>query len=201
MFEPTDYLPLPISRFLEDCNARRSVPGGGCVSACAGALAASMSLMAANYSTGKKYEAVAGQMGEIIARLTGIQQELTSLMLADQQAFLALQAALKEKSSTVSAATEQAARIPLRMVELCAAGLADGVVLAEIGNRNLLSDVGVSAILFEAAARAAALNVRVNLPALPSAIAEDLRLRLQSGLGSAEARLRIIQTTLAHHGL
>jgi formiminotetrahydrofolate cyclodeaminase len=55
------------------------------------------------------------------------------------------------------------------VVRLAADVLDLAASIASIGNRNAVSDAGAAALLAAAAARGAALNVRINLPSLPDA--------------------------------
>jgi formiminotetrahydrofolate cyclodeaminase len=68
-----------------------------------------------------------------------------------------------ERQAAVERALRGAMQAPLDVMCQCAgiAALADR--LADISNPNLITDVGVSAILAEAACAAARLNVEVNL--------------------------------------
>lgn len=53
--------------------------------------------------------------------------------------------------------------MPLRVAEAAVEVGALSAVAAEIGNVNAVSDAGVAAVLAEAAAQSAALNVKINL--------------------------------------
>lgn len=96
----------------------------------------------------------------------------------------------------------EAARVPLRTAKVAAEVLELASRIAPIGNRNAVSDAGVAAQLAGAALRGALLNVRINLPYLPtdeplrnSAPPELIRLeavadeRERAALAAVDARL------------
>ncbi len=96
----------------------------------------------------------------------------------------------------------EAARVPLRTAKVAAEVLELASRIAPIGNRNAVSDAGVAAQLAAAALRGALLNVRINLPYLPtdeplrnSAPPELIRLeavadeRERAALAAVDARL------------
>jgi formiminotetrahydrofolate cyclodeaminase len=160
--------------YLEDAASRKSAPGGGSVSALAGALAAAMGEMVANFTAGrKKYAAVEEQVRDALSELTDARAALVELMDADVAAYGAVSAAYAlpaetdEQKQARKAAVDQAMRgameVPLAVMQRCGQVAAATERLAAIGNPNLITDAGVSAILAEAACAAARLNVEVNL--------------------------------------
>src|SRR5437764_5937929 len=83
-----------IDSFLEATAARQPTPGGGSVTALAGALAAALGEMVINYSLGKKdLEAFAGELRPAQAEFAKARQLLLALMIEDQAAYEALKSA------------------------------------------------------------------------------------------------------------
>lgn len=121
-------------------------------------------------------------MEAILKSSEELRGKLTSIIDEDTTAFNKLMAAFgmpketdeqkNQRTKAIQEATKAATLVPMRLMELCeeGAGLAQSV--AEKGNRNSLSDAGVSLLLLQAAAHGASLNVRINLPGL-----EDQRFR------------------------
>ena len=159
-----------IAQFLDGAAAKQPAPGGGSVTALAGALAAAMGEMVLNYSVGKKgLEAYQEQLRAALAELHRARQLMIELMAEDQTAFQALSAARKlpkesaEWRSQFPAALLASIRTPeaiaataLAMLELC-----DRV--SDFVNPYLLSDLAVCAELAMCTVRCGLHNVRVNL--------------------------------------
>ena len=164
----------PLERYLHDAASGEPTPGGGSVAALAGALACTMAQMAANFTTGKKkYQAVEAEVQERLAGLQAARDELGALMQRDTEAYGQVSAAYglpkdtpeqkQARTAAIQDALVVAMAAPLDAVRACARALEATARLADVANPNLISDVGVAAVLGEAALRAARLNVDVNL--------------------------------------
>lgn len=163
-----------IADFLDAAAARQPAPGGGSISALAGALAASMGEMVLNYSINRKgHEDKNQTLKPLLAEFTRARQMLLELMVEDQAAFelvsrlRKLPADAPERQEKYAPALLACIHVPqamaatsLAMLELC-----DRVI--EDVNPYLLSDLAVCADLAMATARCAVYNVRVNLKDLP----------------------------------
>ncbi|MBS3763944.1 MAG: cyclodeaminase/cyclohydrolase family protein, partial [Planctomycetes bacterium] len=69
----------------------------------------------------------------------------------------------QERREAIQAALNEAMKVPLNIMRQCRTVSETSAHLVEIANRNLLTDVAVSAVLSEAACAAARFNVDVNL--------------------------------------
>src|SRR4051812_2746675 len=163
-----------IGKFLEASAARQPTPGGGSVTALAGALAASMGEMVVNYSLGKKdLEAYADELKPALAEYHRARGVLVQLMVEDQQAYAALTAARKlpesaaDRAAQMSSALAACIRVPEAMAATAAAVLELCDRIVNFVNPWLLSDLAVCADLSMAAIRCAVYNVRANLPSVP----------------------------------
>jgi len=180
-----------IRKYLDDAAAGIPAPGGGSVSAFAGALATTMGSMAANFTVGKKkFLEVEPRVKSILARLDRGRETLLELMDRDVEAYGVVSAAYRMPRETTEEKTARTAKIqealvvamdvPLRTVRACLDVLRELAQLVDIANPNLISDVGVSAILAEAALRGAKLNVEINLVSLKDeALARQTRAEVE----------------------
>src|SRR5450432_2677890 len=85
-----------IDTFVAAAAARQPTPGGGSVTALAGALAASMGEMVVNYSVGKKdLEAYRPVLEQAVSEFYRARMVMLELMVEDQAAYAALVAAKK----------------------------------------------------------------------------------------------------------
>jgi glutamate formiminotransferase/formiminotetrahydrofolate cyclodeaminase len=93
-------------------------------------------------------------------------------------------------------------QVPLRIMRRCAQVGEGAVRLAGVGNPNLITDAGVSAILAEAACAAARLNVEVNLKFLkdPALSAETTAEMDELTAQARAARQSTARAVAAHLG-
>ena len=139
-----------------------------------------MGSMAANFTAGKKkFAAVETQVRNILARLDALREELLVLTDEDVASYGVVSAAYGMAKETAGEKAVRSAKIqetlivamaaPLKTMSACAEVMRQLAALVDVANPNLISDVGVSAILAEAALRGAKLSVDINLASLKDA--------------------------------
>jgi formiminotetrahydrofolate cyclodeaminase len=121
----------------------------------------------------EKFAAVEGDMNELKDAAENLRAELGELITLDAVAYRAVATAMKlpkdteaqaaERSRVLQAALRGAAETPLRVVERAVEVARLSLPAAEKGNPHAVSDAGVAALLADAAAQAAALNVKINM--------------------------------------
>lgn len=159
--------------FIEQLAAPTATPGGGSAAAAAGAMAAGLAGMVASMSRAKKaYVQYESQLSEAIARLTLLREELTSAIDSDAASYQEVVKAYKaakesgENSRAISAALQQAARVPMGVAEKAAEVARIAKQLKPITNPNMKSDLATAIALAGAAREGALANVAINLSAL-----------------------------------
>ncbi|WP_152394885.1 cyclodeaminase/cyclohydrolase family protein [Paenibacillus guangzhouensis] len=168
-----------IRTFVEQAGSARPTPGGGSVAALVAALGASMTSMVGNLSLGEKYAAYQEQMLEALDRMNKLTAIYEQLLAQDIDCFEQYMAALKlprnteeeraARTAAMEQATIQAIDVPLRLIEACLAGIRHAKGIVDCCNPYVLSDLGISAILLEAAASSALLTAQINLVSLKDA--------------------------------
>lgn len=166
--------------FLDELASSSPAPGGGSVAALAGALGAALTSMVCNLTIGKKkYAEAEAEMKSILAQSEDLRAKFTRLVDDDTTAFNKVmeafglpkendaQAALR--NAAITAATKEATLVPLEVMKHCIDALALAQLVAANGNKNSVSDAGVSALMLNAACEGAALNVKINLNGLSDA--------------------------------
>lgn len=184
---------LTVRDLTERLASRSPTPGGGSASALGGALGAALVEMVCELTVGRpEYEEVdpvARQMGAAagelrVALLDAAQEDAAAYDLVAEARRLPRHTDEEKaaRKSAIAEASVAATEVPLRVVRLALDVLDVAARMAPIGNRNAVSDAGVAALFAAAAARGAALNVAINLPALP----EDHSLRREGQRRLAE---------------
>ena len=176
----TDFAKLTLERLLGDLASDAPTPGGGTAAALAGAIGASLAEMVAALTLSKeKFAPVNDAVRSIAERARLALTELLDLAREDSEAYDAVVAArrLPKETDTQKAARGQAiedanrraTEVPMRTARAAAVLLAALPDLVEKGNPSALSDAGAAALLLEAAAEGALLNVGINLPGVSDA--------------------------------
>ena len=164
------YLELSLAAFAGRVSAGEPAPGGGAVAAVATGLAAGLCAMVARLSTRQLSEAQS-----LADAAEGLRDKALALGEADAVAYEAVVSAWRlprapepeERERRITSALSGAAEVPMALAELAAAVGDLAAHLAEAGNANLFGDALTAALLAEAAARAAAGLVAINLKASP----------------------------------
>jgi len=161
----------------EFCNETLSdspAPGGGSVAALMGALGASLGGMVANLSAGKRgWDDQLQYFSDWAVKAQKLKDELLALVDEDTDAFRKVMDAFglpkgsadekKARDAAIESATKYAAEIPVKVMETASKSYELLAEMAEKGNPNSISDVGVGICATRACIDGAALNVRINL--------------------------------------
>jgi formiminotetrahydrofolate cyclodeaminase len=164
----------PITTFLDELASSAPAPGGGSAAALGAAIGAALVSMVANLTVGKKkYADVQDDIQRILTRSEALRHKCLELLESDVAAYTEVSVAYKmprdteEQKATRSAAIQKALKgataVPMELAEACVEILNLCPESTEKGNVRAVSDVGVGALMAEAALRSAALNVLINL--------------------------------------
>jgi formiminotetrahydrofolate cyclodeaminase len=185
---------LTVKEFLDKVAGGSPTPGGGSVSALAGALGAALCAMVARLTLGKeKHREAWKEMEALRDAADSLCSRLLELIEEDSSAYNGVLAAFRipkqdtmAREEAIQSAAKKAASVPMETLRN-AARLVDLVNAAiRKGNPNCLTDAGVSLQLIRAAAIGAAYNVRVNLPGIKD---QDFKSRLASETSELLARI------------
>jgi len=172
-----------IKQFLDELGSDLSAPGGGSVAGLIAALSAALNSMVYSLTVGKKsYIALEDDEKEIINKFQKESQEFTArsleLMEEDRDNFLKLMDCYKlpkdseeEKKARTLAIKEntiKSMQAPLVLARESLEFYDNLKVMAKYGNKMLLSDLAISAILLHSAIESSIVNVKVNLNSLRS---------------------------------
>jgi len=201
-----------IELFLDDLASQKGTPGGGSAAALIGAIAAALVSMVCNLTIGKaQYRDFEEELKSVLTKAEELRGELTKLIEDDIEAFDAVMRAYgmprltQDESTTraqaIQAALKKATLVPMRCCRACREVITIGGVVAEKGNRNVVSDAGVAAVAAYAALQSAALNVFSNARATTDRVLAEAQVaeleQLLSGAATAmEASYQVVKKKL-----
>lgn len=168
---------LTIKVFLNKVAGNDPVPGGGSIAALNGALASSLAAMVGRLTVGKKgYDSVEELMQKIVEKMVELQQEFVELIDKDSEAYNSVFACFKmpkvtdeeksARSAAIQEATKNAALIPMEVARKAYAMMPYIADVANLGNRNAVTDACVAMMAARSAVLGALLNVKINLGSL-----------------------------------
>ena len=165
---------MTIKEFLEKLGSGFPVPGGGCVAALSAALAASLTEMVANLTTGKKgYEAVEEEMKIAAQDAIRLKQKFVLAIDDDSNAYRSVMSAMRlpgvteaekrHREMMMQNGLKQAVLIPMTVAREAAKLMELAEMVISKGNKKTISDGAVSFIMAKTAVISALYNVKINL--------------------------------------
>ncbi|MFA5005817.1 MAG: cyclodeaminase/cyclohydrolase family protein [Candidatus Omnitrophota bacterium] len=167
------YKSQSLEKYINDLGAKVPAPGGGSAAALCAAMAAALMSMAVNFTVGKeKYARYEEELKGLLNKAEKLKKDCLNLVDLDIVAY-------------ESKDMRKAMDVPLCLSRLCFEGIKILPELVNKANRNLISDVAVAAVFFEAAFSAARVNVEINLlmlddKKLVKAVNNELAVRAKS---------------------
>lgn len=172
--------------FAEETASESPAPGGGSISAYAGALGAALGTMVANLSSHKagwddrweEFSDVADKGQRLMSELLMLVDEDTAAFNKIMDVFAMPKGTDEEKALRAKAmqdATLYATEVPLRTMKASLKVFDIVYAMAAEGNPNSVSDAGVGALMARSAVLGACLNVKINAAGLKDrSVAEEL---------------------------
>jgi glutamate formiminotransferase/formiminotetrahydrofolate cyclodeaminase len=193
--------------FIASLAAGSPTPGGGSAAAFSGAMAAALVSMVARLTIGKKeYQENEKSLLKILEESELLRADLEKAVDQDAEAYQQVMAAYKDKKNPnrgklIQKATLTATEVPLYTAQKAQQVLEYAVKLAQIGNKNAITDAGAAANLAYAAIISAAYNVRINLASLDNQKKKQKFLKDLSNIETtAQTGLDMIKTVLTERG-
>ncbi len=168
---------LKFKEFCEKTASKDPVPGGGSVSAMAGAIAASLSEMVANLTLGRKgFESFDDEMKTIIKKSQDLKILLTEDIDRDSNSYDDVIKAFRmpkeseedkvKRSEAIQEATKHAAMVPLSVAERALEVIYLTEKVVNNGNPNAVTDGAVACMMARTAVLGALYNVKINLSSI-----------------------------------
>lgn len=195
-----------IGEFLDATASKSPAPGGGSVSALAGALGAALASMVGELSINKEEDInAANKIRGMLRICKDLINSLKQSIDDDTEAFNKVMAAYKlpksseeetqKRSCEIQEALMDASETPYETALLCIDVMNIAYDMLKYGNRNAASDASVSGFLGYAALNGALLNVRINLKTIKDkSFAESMKLKVEELSSESEALLLKIRS-------
>jgi glutamate formiminotransferase/formiminotetrahydrofolate cyclodeaminase len=164
---------MSVKNFALETASDSPAPGGGSIAALAGSLGAALGTMVANLSAAKRgWEDRVSEFSPWAEEGQKHTAKLAALVDEDTRAFDSIMAAIglpkdtveqkEERKAAIEKASQYATEVPFKTMQAAFDCLPLLREMAEKGNPNSLSDVGVGAICIKTAVRGAWFNVLIN---------------------------------------
>ncbi len=182
---------LKVNEFVNEVDSKSPAPGGGSVAALSGSLSSALARMVSHLTVGKKkFKALDEDTQKLVfdamETLESKKEAFVELIDKDTEAFNMIMAAFKlpketdeekkHRSNKIEEATIVAIDVPYEVASSGRDLLHALDILLQYGNKNCLSDLGVSGLLLHTTIIGAVMNMKINLPGISC---EDLKAKYQ----------------------
>jgi methenyltetrahydrofolate cyclohydrolase len=164
------YINRPIKIYLKDLAGRRPAPGGGSAAALEASLGCALISMVLNYTIlNKKYKNVKDRAKRDLSKIGNLLKKAEQLIDDDVTAYGELSMAIKKKTSTANSLQrlyKQACDVPYSLCKITNEALLLAKEIVGYGNRNLVTDTAIAALMLESAFFGAKFNAYINLKSI-----------------------------------
>ena len=199
---------LKVSELANEVSINSPAPGGGSISALAGALGSALVSMVSNLTFGKKdYKQNNLLIEEIGIEAQKLKKELLLKIDEDTKAFDGIMNSFRmpiktieqknARKNQIQSATKYAIEVPFSVMKLSLKVLLLSKKILKVGNQNSLSDAGVAAELASTSINGAYMNVLINLKDIKDKkFSENMLKKTKVIVSKNEKQLAKIRTTL-----
>ena len=185
----TIYGNMTLDDYRDALSSSEPTPGGGTADAVALSQGAALAVMVCNLTLkSDKWEGGWGAANDCLTVANPLLERGHELAYEDAHSFDGVMDAFRMPKSNdeeiqlrraaIHTGTLGAAKVPLETAKLALDLLATLPALAETGNSNAVTDVGVAGLLASAACKGALFNVEINLNSIPTEMGHQQRVEL-----------------------
>lgn len=205
---------MSITEFTDKLASEAPVPGGGGVAALSAALAASLTAMVFNLTTGKKmfqkYDDVTkNKVLDSLKKVEQAKREFLTFIDKDAEAFSKIISAYKlskiteqekkARSEKIEEGYKLAAGVPMELAKKASELYEIIDVACKYGNANVMSDAGVAAIFNHSVIETAVLNISINLSGIKDEkLKNELKMTSTKLITSSEKKKNTILKKVYH---
>ncbi len=165
---------LTIKELLEKIASGVPAPGGGSVAALSAALAASLTKMVANLTTGKKgYDDVEDEIKSVAQDAIQFRNIFIAAIDDDSNSYIGVvdaqklpgntEVEIRHREKMIQRKLKQATLVPMAVAEYATRVLELAGTMVTKGNKNTITDAAVGVMMAKAAVLSALYNVKINL--------------------------------------
>lgn len=159
-----NYLSWKLEEYFENLSSKTPTPGGGSVAGVTGALSSALLSMVGNFTVGKKkYKEYEEEIKELLCENGILRKKLENYIEKDSEIYQNIMKYTKENPSLAQKFLKESANLHLDIAKSSLRIIRWNGVLVEKGNRNLISDVGISAVIAIATFYSAKINAWINM--------------------------------------
>jgi methenyltetrahydrofolate cyclohydrolase len=174
--------------FISEIDSKSPAPGGGSVAALSAALGVSLARMVGHLTVDKKkFLALSPEIQlefkDTVDSLIMMKDQLISLIDLDTDSFNLIVKAfkmpkvseeeIKARNEKIQEGTLEAIIVPVKVASLSLSAMHQIPYILKYGNKQTISDLGVSTLMLSSAIDGACMNVLINLPGLEDRIAAN----------------------------
>ncbi len=161
------YIHGTVNEYLDDLAARKPAPGGGSAAALEAAIGCALMSMVANFTiSNKKYGQFKERAESSLGRSEGFRKRLAELIDEDVLVYTKLSEGFKrydKDSPELERLFKASCGVPYEICKIISDALTVCKGLVEFGNRNLVTDTAIAALMLESAFFGAKFNAYINL--------------------------------------